>query len=912
VRPASGIVLEDYLLLGAAVGLPWIFGGVEMWAQRTAALALVGAAVVALWRSGWAGLGLDRRSRWLLPALLLGLWAALQLAPLPGAVLARVSPGAHRLFATTFPGYADRSDEPIHEALERRALERVPEAAATAPRELDVHFESHPGGRWSGWHALSLHPAAGQERAFWFLALLAGFLVARRRASEPGVADTYRKGLFALFFLLAAFGLIYAAMPNGKLYWVRGTLYPTRIFGPFVNPTNFGALMELAVPWLCGYTVLAWQGRSKSRRLLETRVPIFAAASVLCFLAGLATASKGAAILIGASVAILALALGRGLRTRLGVLLAVLLVGAALSVALLESTLGQRVRDLAEATGGQVEDVDRLVAWRAALPVAREYLWTGIGFGATGDAFGGFLPPGEAKRWEHLHNDYLELALEGGVVAVGLVVWLAIGFWRRTLGSLGDRASGRVDPAALGAVLGLAAMSAHALFDFNHQVPADALLFTVCAALAVGRFRAEPKTGETPRRASGLSRVLAVALLLVFGARAAMGWYAGTAHSAGRSLANAERYAEALPLLERGAIGPDRAANRWLAGTLRLNLLQQAQASGTASEPELSRLLGESYRDQTEAISISPASGWYWAALADVYHQAERTTRYARGRPLELVGQDPWAAVGRAGRVAIGMLRIAIEREPTQFVFHDQLAFAMFGYGLRRDALEVVRESARVQPNFEEHYYLRFRPVPRDLLDAFAESARSALGAAPLLREAHHRLALAKVELRRGRPEVAEADLRAVFGTPTTGINRADAWYNLGEALAAQQRYPEAVEAYVLAEPEPVFHAPGLAARARIAERMGYLDVALSLLRQARRLAPNDLSFALTYARVARKLGQPGWAEEALRWAALVHREDPRPLEELERLLREKGDHAGADELKRMLESRARLGGAGS
>jgi hypothetical protein len=29
-------------------------------------------------------------------------------------------------------------------------------------------------------------------------------------------------------------------------------------------------------------------------------------------------------------------------------------------------------------------------------------------------------------------------------------------------------------------------------------------------------------------------------------------------------------------------------------------------------------------------------------------------------------------------------------------------------------------------------------------------------------------------------------------------------------------------------------------------------------------------------------------------------------------LLREKGDHAGADELKRMLESRARLGGAGS
>jgi len=37
------------------------------------------------------------------------------------------------------------------------------------------------------------------------------------------------------------------------------------------------------------------------------------------------------------------------------------------------------------------------------------------------------------------------------------------------------------------AVLGLLALSVHAFFDFNHQIPANALLFTTMAAIAVAR-----------------------------------------------------------------------------------------------------------------------------------------------------------------------------------------------------------------------------------------------------------------------------------------------------------------------------------------------------------------------------------------------------------------------------------------
>jgi hypothetical protein len=49
-----------------------------------------------------------------------------------------------------------------------------------------------------------------------------------------------------------------------------------------------------------------------------------------------------------------------------------------------------------------------------------------------------------------------------------------------------------------------------------------------------------------------------------------------------------------------------------------------------------------------------------------------------------------------------------------------------------------------------------------------------------------------------------------------------------------------------------------------------------------------------------------------LRWAALVHTEDTRPLEELESLLREKGELAEVEEVRRSIESRRARHRAGS
>jgi O-antigen ligase len=478
--------IEDYLVLTAVLILPWAFGGVEIWAYRTASLLLAGAAAAALLREGWSGLGIDRSARWLVPAVLLGLWGIAQITPLPGGLVERLSPRAGTLYQATFPGFPDRTDPVDVETIEALALENLPESSGLPEPKRDVQpLGAELGGRWLGWRPVSLLPDAGIERVHWYFALLFGFLVARRRCGDPDVAEVYRKLLFVNFFALALFGLLYAATSNGKLYWIRGTLESTEPFGPYVNPTNFAGVMELATPWLAGYTLMAWYRRSPSVPLRESRVPFLASVTAICLLSALATASKGAAALLAISLAILALMAVRGWKQRGIVLVGVLSLMGLLTVGLRYVPLGDRVRDFLDATGGQVSEVDRFVTWHSSAAMIRDYPVTGSGFGSFRDVFPAYLPAGEYRRWYRVHNDYLEVVLEGGAIAALLLAWLMWNYWRRVLGVVRREARSSGDLATMGLVLGLIALSVHAFFDFNHQVPANALLFTTLAAVAI-------------------------------------------------------------------------------------------------------------------------------------------------------------------------------------------------------------------------------------------------------------------------------------------------------------------------------------------------------------------------------------------------------------------------------------------
>jgi len=393
------------------------------------------------------------------------------------------------------------------------------------------------------------------------------------------------------------------------------------------------------------------------------------------------------------------------------------------------------------------------------------------------------------------------------------------------------------------------------------------------------------------------ARIALVALALVvlahYGLRAAVAALAAPHYVRGRHLAAQGRYDAALPQLERGAIGGQRPETRWLTAQVRIGIWQNKLWEGASAE-EVEPQLVRAFAEYTEAIAASPATGWYWASLGDLYHQRERQMRYESGVPLESLRWGPWGRVGRAGRVAIGLMRLGIELEPTAHHLRDQLAFTLYDYGLDDLALEAVRESARVLPDYSFHSYDQLDPLPEGLLEAFADASREALGHTPLLRRTLALIALGRMDLRLGRLEQAERDLLGALDAPGDRLNRAEAHYYLGLVLMRQERWDEAAAHLVAAERHPNFESPAVAARAALAERRGDLRAALDLLARARRLRPGQVSYALDYARVALALGETPRAEQALKWANQVDPADWRARRDLVRLYLDAGRLAEA------------------
>jgi len=476
---------QDVLVLAAVVGLPWFWGGVGLDAYRTAAALIALAAGWALIRRGAAGLGLDRNAAWLLPAFLLGAFAFLQAVPLPRAWVARLSPRAASIQTDAF-GPAGLSGDAWLRQIESDARARVPEAPHAAPPVAGPLVVGPAAPSPPRHFTLSLAPSLTMERAFWYAALLLAFLLVQGRTANERRAAIYRATLFVAFGAIALAGIVSHLTAPNRLLWQRDAPPDTRPFGPYVNPSHFGGVMELAVPWLLGYGLATLVHRGAEERGPARRGLALAGAG-LGIVAVLLAASKMAVVTIGlASVVLIAIAISRSR----GRVRSVLLVGTVAGCVLLSAVavrgpLRDRVADFVSIHRGELSSNVRGLAWGAGVRMANDFSLTGSGFGAFGEVFPAYLPRGEGDTWAQLHNDYLEVYLAGGVVAAALVAWLAVAFGYRVARVLRVATGhGRLF-SALGLVLGLVALTVHESVDFNLQVPANALLFVVIAAMGV-------------------------------------------------------------------------------------------------------------------------------------------------------------------------------------------------------------------------------------------------------------------------------------------------------------------------------------------------------------------------------------------------------------------------------------------
>jgi O-antigen ligase len=368
--------------------------------------------------------------------------------------------------------------------------------------------ESQLGYRPPLRHALSLEPAHTVVVCLLALAL-ALLLVGVTRMIRRIPLEWLVRQLMGLAVALAVVGIVQRAFfdpAHPLVYGFWRPRYGGNPFGPFVNRNHFAGWMVMVLPVVAMYAVgVLREARHPSARgagawfrWLTTvdgnRVLLLGAATLIMGAALVLTGSRSGVASFAVAVAAMLAFLVREIPERrhrvLAVVYAAVLLGGAVAWAGSDMVVA-RFADAPDALG------ERLEAWQNTLDIVRDFPLFGVGLGGYASAMLMYQTGDRRLMYVQAHNDYLQLAAEGGLLvvvpAILTVVTLVVTIRRRLRGDEDDPLTFWIRRGAVAGLLGIAAQS---LMEFSLQMPGNAILFVMLLAIAAHR----PRSGHHAHR----------------------------------------------------------------------------------------------------------------------------------------------------------------------------------------------------------------------------------------------------------------------------------------------------------------------------------------------------------------------------------------------------------------------------
>ncbi|MGI2110916.1 O-antigen ligase family protein [Shewanella frigidimarina] len=140
-----------------------------------------------------------------------------------------------------------------------------------------------------------------------------------------------------------------------------------------------------------------------------------------------------------------------------------------------------KVKQRLEDTSFSSETRDEVVI--DSIPIIQDHLFTGTGGGGFYTVFPQYQPQFYSGFYDHAHNDYIQFAVEYGVVVTGLLgLWVLYCLWLacRTMYLRNNKLYKGI---AFGCAMAIVHMLIHCTVDFNLQSPANTLLFLTILTL---------------------------------------------------------------------------------------------------------------------------------------------------------------------------------------------------------------------------------------------------------------------------------------------------------------------------------------------------------------------------------------------------------------------------------------------
>lgn len=330
--------------------------------------------------------------------------------------------------------------------------------------------------------SLSLDPQSTAKAALISAFLLTMFWTCREMFDRHGVRPVAR-ALAGSGFAVSIVAIVCKATAPTLLYatWSPGP--SSQPYGPFINRNHMGSWLVMTAPFVVGYLIARLQKRSgaRGRLKLDALTIWLGAAAAAMYAASILSLSRSTflgMVAAGLSGGLMAVARrGRAAATWFtGVVVASLLIAAAMP----------RTADLVSRfeEGGGGREWSRLEIWHDTLPIVQDFPLTGIGVGAYRTAMVVYQQADRQLFFNQAHNQYLQLAAEGGLLLGVPLVIATIAFAAAVVRKTREDRSPTFWIRA-GAVAGIVGIAVQSLWETGLRMPANGLLFAALCAAAI-------------------------------------------------------------------------------------------------------------------------------------------------------------------------------------------------------------------------------------------------------------------------------------------------------------------------------------------------------------------------------------------------------------------------------------------
>ena len=130
----------------------------------------------------------------------------------------------------------------------------------------------------------------------------------------------------------------------------------------------------------------------------------------------------------------------------------------------------------------------------------QDFWLTGSGAGSFYNIFMSYRDNHSYLFFDFAHNDFLQIAIEYGVIGFALFGLIVLFSFIRAIQAQQQRQTAILKGAGFAAMMGIISLMIHSSSDFNLQIPANALLFTLLCAFACIAHSMEHQEHQKPKK----------------------------------------------------------------------------------------------------------------------------------------------------------------------------------------------------------------------------------------------------------------------------------------------------------------------------------------------------------------------------------------------------------------------------